>query len=535
MKKIIAILFLPILLFSFVACTATTTDFSTTAATTTTAILTTGSAGTSGTAITTTTTGSVTSLSTGMTTSLSGTQSVTTTLPITTTTSVTTISTATIPLDFSRFESPFGFASLTISDRSDVMSGIYVVASELEFLDALMAEDVAIIEITADLDLGFLIVSAAATAAGRSVAGFADVYRKHSHDPLLHPTLKETGVGQVRLIGFQGLMIYSENGASIRHAGFLIDGSNDIVIRNLSFSELWEWDEIDSGGYKTNDWDYFTIEDSRGIWLDHLEFSQAYDGICDVKANSGDITLSWSKLDFRPNAFVEAQIAYLEETRGSHPYYDSIRDAGVSQADVAWYASCQKKGFNFGNTTDGTGFESITATFHHLQVYNLQDRFPRLRKGDAHLYQVVLDNTELYQLSFRLSGSPASLVNQGIVTTEQGAVLMENSIFLYVSTPIKNHQETSLDIKYSGEYQVLDSSLRTATRDYFGSSEDANTLWVHAGTYAKLEFGFRNYSVIPYEYELEDVAFLPETFAAYPTGTVSGSGIDWLKTNTTAA
>ncbi|MFH0993169.1 MAG: hypothetical protein V1761_02345 [bacterium] len=533
MKKIIVLLILNLLFVSFTACARTTDFSSTTLPIVTTSTIDPSTSTASMTVVTSTTTG----LTTGITTSQASTSTelITTTVPSTTALPTTTIVTATMPLDVSRFENPFGFATLAITDRSDVTSGYYVVDSEIAFLDALMAEDVAIIEITVDLDLGYLEVTAATTAAGRSVSEFSDVYRKHSHDPLLHPILKQTGVGQVRLIGYQGLMIFSENGASIRHAGFLIDGSSDIVIRNLAFSELWEWDEIDAGGYKTNDWDYFTIEDSRGIWLDHLEFSQAYDGICDVKANSGEITLSWSKLDFRPNDFVAAQIAYLEETRGEHPYYDSIRDAGVSQADVAWYASCQKKGFNFGNTTDGTGFETITATFHHLQVYNLQDRFPRLRKGDIHLYQVVLDNTELYQLSFRLSGSPASLVNQGIVTTEQGAVLMENSMFLYVSTPIKNHQETSLDIKYSGEYKVLNSSLLTATRDYFGSSEDANTLWVHAGTYAKLEFGFRNYSVIPYEYELEDVVFLAETFAAYPTGTVSNLGIDWLKTNITAA
>src|SRR5690606_25129600 len=127
-------------------------------------------------------------------------------------------------------------------------------------------------------------------------------------------------------------------------------------------------------------------------------FDNVYDGIIDVKEYSENLTLSWSKLNFVPNDFVNLQIDHLEENMNDRPYYKSLRDEGISVEDLKVFASFQKKGFNLGNTTDGTGFESITMTFHHLEVYNLMDRMPRLRKGDVHLYHIIVDNKMLYDL-----------------------------------------------------------------------------------------------------------------------------------------
>ena len=58
--------------------------------------------------------------------------------------------------------------------------------------------------------------------------------------------------------------------------------SENIIIRNIKFDELWEWDDNlnndsttdedgSEGGYDRNDWDYMTIDQScDGIWIDHL-------------------------------------------------------------------------------------------------------------------------------------------------------------------------------------------------------------------------------------------------------------------------
>ena len=200
--------------------------------------------------------------------------------------------------------------------------------------------------------------------------------------------MKESGIGLVRIVQKNNLMIFSKNAAEIKHANFSIDDSENIIIRNLVFTELWEWDEKDNGQYKHHDWDYFTIEKSNGIWFDHLSFDQAYDGIIDVKEESSNLTISFSKFNFVPSDFITEQVNYLENNREENPYYNSLRN-NLSKEEIEKWASYQKKGFNLGNTTDGEGYESISFTFQHLEVFNLQDVCQDL-KGDAHLYHIIL-------------------------------------------------------------------------------------------------------------------------------------------------
>jgi pectate lyase len=433
-------------------------------------------------------------------------------------------------VDFRLFEHSFGFSSLVVTSRREITEGVYEVHNEIEFLDALMASDAKIIEIKSDLNLGSIEVEAKVVQAGKTLNDYRNVYRRHSRQPLMHPILKETGVGIVRIVLRNDLMIYSKTGHQIKHTAFLIDGSTNIVIRNLHFSELWEWDEATAGNYDRNDWDYFTVEKSNGVWFDHLSFDQAYDGIIDVKEEGRNLTLSWSKLNFRPNAFIEAQIDYLEENVEKYPYYQSFKDLEISREDMILYSSFQKKGFNLGNSTDGEGFESITFTFHHLEIYNLMDRMPRLRKGDVHVYHIILDNSDIHNLRLKHNNN-LRITNQGIVSTEDGAVLMEHSLYILVTTPIRNHQDSRIDSKYTGKYKVVNSEMVLSNRTYFGSSDDQNSLWVHSNTHEIVPFQFRNHETLPYLYQLQDVFYLRETFVTYPTGHQTIDDFDWLKIN----
>ena len=428
---------------------------------------------------------------------------------------------------FDIFNSPFGYASLGVTPRNKDSTYIQV-NNEIDFIEALAHPDIRIIEITNDLNMGANYVSNQLEMQGKSLNDYRSVYRRHGHTPLLHPTLIEHGVGIIRLVLKNQLTIFSKNGYSISHSAFLIDGSHDIVIRNLRLNGLWEWDELDQGQYKRNDWDYFTIEKSSNIWIDHMTFEQAYDGIIDIKEQVSNVTLSWSNLIFEPTAFIEDQIDYLEQNRSMYPFYDELRNSGATQEDLILHSSFQKKGFNLGNSTDGEGFESITMTFHHLNIKNLQSRMPRIRKGDVHLYHIILDNQDIYEQCIRLSNTNLSFVNQGIITTEDGAVLMEHSIFRYVTTPIRNHQESSFDSKYTGRYKVINSELVTANRTYFGSSTDTFTLWVHDNTHETLSFRLRNHPSIPYTYQLQDIFFLPDLFDRYLVGHGEVNGFDWL-------
>ena len=431
------------------------------------------------------------------------------------------------PIDYAILQQIDGFAELYVTSRVNTPSENYmIVTDEMSFLSALNNPEISVIEITNDLNLGYTYMLQ--TYGSDDLASVSSVYRKHKSEPLLHPVLIENGVGLVEIKDRNNLMIYSKNGSKILHAKTEIEGSSNIVIRNLEFDELWEWDEYSLGGYKRNDWDYFTLQNVNGIWFDHLIFNQAYDGIIDMKEHSQHITVSWTKLNFFPNDYMEVQMTSLENNINDHPYYKSLRDAGLSVEDITRWASYQKKGFNIGNTTDGEGFEDITVTFHHMEVYNLQDRMPRLRKGDIHLYEIILDNTDLRELKGVVSSYGFSMVNQGIVTTEQGAILMENSLFILVDIPIKNHQDDNPDTRYSGKYKVVNSELRTQTRIYFGSSDTIGTLWVNTEPYEALPFSFRNYEEIPYDYDLPDIYYLPETFETYPTGILMIDDFDWL-------
>jgi pectate lyase len=164
-----------------------------------------------------------------------------------------------------------------------------------------------VIEITQDIDLGWNNLSA--TAQGYSCA-------TQAASASTHPLLKETGVTKVYIEGRSNLTIYSKNGAKIKHACLDIKGeTNNLIIRNLEFDEIWEWD--DSGNYDSNDWDYITIEGaSSNIWIDHCTFNKAYDGIVDVKKKSHDVTISWCQFlpgDMTEGSFFMQMMDYLED------------------------------------------------------------------------------------------------------------------------------------------------------------------------------------------------------------------------------
>lgn len=96
---------------------------------------------------------------------------------------------------------------------------------------------VKVIEIMNDLNLGWNEIPSAAQ---------TSPFAAHN-SPLTHPVLLQTGVSKVTLDGFDGLTIFSANGAKIKHASFAIKRSSNLIIRNLEFDELWEWDEASKG------------------------------------------------------------------------------------------------------------------------------------------------------------------------------------------------------------------------------------------------------------------------------------------------
>jgi pectate lyase len=172
--------------------------------------------------------------------------------------------------------------------------------------------------------------------------------------------------------------IYSRNASAIHRGTLRIgkgpNGKHNIIIRNLKFRDLWVLDP--SGAYDTYGWDYIGIEaGSHHIWVDHCDFEQVYDGMVDIKGGSDFVTVSW-------NVF-----------------------------------RLQKKG-NLVGASDNAGESDrghLNVTFHHNWYDRVEERMPRMRFGNAHVFNLYCND----------------LGGRGIQSTTEAATLVENVYFLH--------------------------------------------------------------------------------------------------------
>src|SRR6185503_18260670 len=151
------------------------------------------------------------------------------------------------------------------------------------------------------------------------------------------------------------------------------NGKQNIIIRNLKFREMWVLDP--SGQYDQYGWDYIGIEGgNHHIWVDHCEFEQVYDGMVDLKGAADFVTVSW-------NVF-----------------------------------RSQKKCSLVGASDTATGDRGhLNVTFHHNWYDRVEERIPRMRFGNAHVFNLFCNN----------------LGGKGIQSTAEAATLVENVHFLH--------------------------------------------------------------------------------------------------------
>ncbi|HZO85334.1 MAG TPA: hypothetical protein VFC26_08985, partial [Verrucomicrobiae bacterium] len=171
--------------------------------------------------------------------------------------------------------------------------------------------------------------------------------------------------------------IYSRNGATIRRATLRVgkgpNGKHNIIIRNLKFRDLWVLDP--TGSYDTYGWDYIGVEaGSHHIWVDHCDFENSYDGAVDIKGASDFATVSW-------NIFRAQKKCNL-----------------VGASDSA---------------TSDRG--RLNVTYHHNWYDRVDERIPRMRFGNAHVFNLYCNN----------------LGGKGIQSTTEAATLVENVYFLH--------------------------------------------------------------------------------------------------------
>eukprot|EP00005_Dracoamoeba_jomungandri_P000905 CAMPEP_0174253862 /NCGR_PEP_ID=MMETSP0439-20130205/3232_1 /TAXON_ID=0 /ORGANISM="Stereomyxa ramosa, Strain Chinc5" /LENGTH=340 /DNA_ID=CAMNT_0015335137 /DNA_START=11 /DNA_END=1033 /DNA_ORIENTATION=+ len=166
------------------------------------------------------------------------------------------------------------------------------------------------------------------------------------------------------------------NGTAGHIEGFGLDvnGSSNVIIQNLRFSGSGD-DAIQVTNYSTN------------VWIDHNDFRHAYDGLCDIRTGANYITVSWNKFSD----------------------HDKVALIGAGDGD---------------NKTDAG---RLKVTYHHNWFAGTNQRHPRCRFGDVHVFNNYYDNVRSY----------------GVASTTSARVYVENNYFLNTHHPTSIQEGSS--------------------------------------------------------------------------------------------
>lgn len=435
------------------------------------------------------------------------------------------------PIDGS-FLSVTGFAKGYVNDRSQYKEGdeeYAVVTNEMEFFDAIEAarsDEVEVIEIRSDLYFGWNELS-------------DDVMDMYGNDtiipyknslllsaaPISNPSMIESGVSTIELNGIDGLTIFSTTGNKLKHAEFKLGSSiNDLVIRNLEFTDVWDWDDRRSSGYgstgalgstKRTGWSYIKINGAKNVWIDHCNFGVSYDGNVDIENGSSGISITWCNVgdtNYSVGSMLHKTATYLEELYqqnkedenvGTFLMYSIMRDNGMEVEDIMKYMGHHKKcHLGGGGDSDSWWFaeigegllaepdpsrsnanEHMRMTFAYNNWTNIGSRVPLIRGGVGHLFNCYMDNTELKDAREQMY----NLKNdEGLSIREQIANIGGATHFLFRGMNARNGASIAAD---TNVYYNVDEPMIGAEHDAeeYLKSEDSKA-------YAYC-FGY-NYSLI---------------------------------------
>lgn len=418
-----------------------------------------------------------------------------------------------------------------------------------DLANALNNKTVKIIEIMTNLNLGYNEIEAGAKAG-------SEPFRAHA-PAKLHPVLRQTGVSLIDIQKKNGLTIFSANGATIKHGELNVKSSANVIIRNLKFDEMWEWDEASKGNYDGNDWDFIDLGNSgtvTNIWVDHCTFTKAYDGIVDIKDGSYNITISWCKYTgddgaTNTNSWVWQQINSLEAGL-TNTMYNFLRANGFSKTDIVTVIQGHDKTHLIGANDKAAINAQHAVTLHHDWFMNPWDRLPRLRAGNVHDYNLFVDDT-LGLAAKRLrdaraaamSSSNANKLNNtysfnpflnGSISTEGGALLVEKSVYIDCATPLRNNQTDPSDPTYTGKILGLDTIYQMDNTIVRGNSIDpGNPLGPLQAPLIPFSWNTNPGTPdgqLPYNYTMDDPAQL-QAIVTNPTAGAGAGVLTWAKTN----
>jgi pectate lyase len=182
-------------------------------------------------------------------------------------------------------------------------------------------------------------------------------------------------------------------------------------------------------------------------------------------------------------------------------------------------------------------------TLHHNYYFNHEDRMPRLRGGNAHVYNCYANNTEALAAKnlrdARVAAMPgaeaAKLGNgtysftvtlNGAISTEDGAVLVEKCHIIDTLSPLRNNQKSASNPTYTGKIRAEDTIYTLNGATFRGNTEDAGSPLVPVPAPLK-PFSWNGFASLPYSYPVND----PSTIAATITSNAGQGVIFWAKTN----
>lgn len=357
-----------------------------------------------------------------------------------------------------------------------------------------------VIEITQDLNLGYYKLSAAAKSSG-VVEDFSSKNANQIKDFTMSDMFTENGITKLKIERTCDLLIYSKNGAKLTHCGISLLSDNNVVVRNIQMDEIWQWEDAPAatkntgavGDYDAFGWAYFKVSHCGYVWIDHCTFGKSYDGQIDYSNpvsytketaplrapygydNKNGLQISWCKFNAGsddPDGYLYKMMDKIEKEYQSggvnYLYYNALRDGGISFEDILYgLAMPQKKGFLCGD--NGNDNTPLQISFANCIFKNLEDRIPKLRGGNAVMYNCLIDSSQYYEYRNKLRSANAAglvasvnsswkcaLVSQCILAGQEGSVYAENCIYRGISDFIKNNDSGN------GGYRLVNCSYKSA-------------------------------------------------------------------------
>ncbi|MDX8047271.1 hypothetical protein SH601_14975 [Gracilibacillus sp. S3-1-1] len=412
------------------------------------------------------------------------------------------------------FLSVSGYASLGVNDRSEYFNTSYYrkVKTEREFLQAIMDArngNVKVIEVAKDLNLGWKSLNLSSEEAKKY--RFVTEYQEPMYG-FTNPKIEASGASQINIENIDGLTIFSKKGKTIRSAEFKLQRStNDLVIRNLNFDGMWQWD--DTGEHKEVGWAFINVNGANNVWIDHCTFSIAADGLIDTGNGGSNITISWSEFGLPANenpsedSDIYQSIQFMEDKYASNELnsdsmYYNMRNDGATKEQIMAYAAYHSKVHLTGSgdkdyvnyvSSSGEdykdGNQRIRLTLAYNSYTNIEQRVPMIRQGTGHAYNVYLDNStrqDVFDQVSAIAEHGRSPLARALNARNGASIAADTSVFIDITEPIIGAEIQGLDTKNMSEQWaelfhsaynrnlIVNSHISNKYGTYTGSSWDNN-------------------------------------------------------------